>query len=86
MFTTVLTILLGALLLYAVWPAPEGFTQYPDNVANDPLVLAKQNEENLKDLQKRMDLLSKMNDQVTSTKSMCDANTQNISALTDQCR
>jgi len=86
MLTTLLTILLGALLLYAVWPFREGIEEYPDDVANSPNVLAKRNEANLLDLEKRMDLLNTLKDQVASIKTMSDSNTENINSLIEQCK
>ena len=64
----------------------EGIEPYPADVANSPLVLAKQNESNLKDLEKRMAELEKLKPQVDGIKSMSDSNTENINTLIDQCK
>jgi hypothetical protein len=84
MFLTVLTVLLGALLLYAVWPRKEGLAQeYSDDASNATMVLVKQNEANIADLKDRMAALQEMGEQVNRIQAACDANTENISTLVE---
>ena len=77
MFLTFLTVLLGALLLYAVWPQKEGLSDTST---------AAMNAANIKDLNTRMDALKKLSEQVTRIQTLCDANTENISTLTENCK
>ena len=87
MFLTFLTVCLGALLLYAVWPRKEGLAQaYTDDVSNATMTVVKQNEANIADLKNRMSALQEMGEQVTRIQSACDANTQNISTLLETCK
>ncbi len=87
MFLTLLTVCLGALLLYAVWPRKEGLSQeYSDDTSNATMVLVKQNEANISELKDRMAALQEMGEQVIRIQSACDANTQNISSLVDSCK
>jgi len=84
MFLTVLTLCLGALLLYAVWPRKEGLAQeYEDEASNATITVVKQNEANIADLKDRMAALQEMGEQVTRIQAACDANTENISTLVE---
>jgi hypothetical protein len=85
-----LVLLLGALVLYAIcWPTREGL-EVPQNEttkeAESTLVLATQNEANLEDLKERMNRLMEIGDQMNRVQQACDANTENINTLVEQCK
>ena len=84
MFMTLLSILLGALVLYAIcWPRREGLTSDESDATK---VLAQKNGTNLADLKTKMDSLLKMSDQVDNIQMACDANTKNISTMVESCK
>lgn len=84
MFLTLLTVLLGALLLYAVWPVREGnIDDYTDEESNSTKGLVTKNEANIADLEAKMNALLELDSQVQTIQQTCDANTTNIASLTE---
>lgn len=86
MFLTLLTVLLGALLLYAVWPQKEALTEYDDEESSATKGLVAKNEANIKDLQSQVQSLLELQSQIQTIQQSCDANTTNISSLTENCK
>lgn len=85
-----LIIILGILLiilflnLFPPKQIREGATTYQSYDENSCLSLAKQNQTNIESLQADMKKLLELNDLVQSVKNTNDANSQQLSSLTDQ--
>ena len=86
---SILLLLLGVLLVIAgysvwkMWRPREGYEEYDEDQC---LVLAQKNEENLTQLEENMQTILSLVETVNSIKAQCDANTESISALVDQCK
>lgn len=86
---SILLLLLGVFLVIAgysvwkMWRPREGYEDYDEDQC---LALAQKNEQNLQELEENMKTILDLVETVDSIKAQCDANTDSISQLVDQCK